>query len=253
MGTGKRSAVLYFCAILYKVKTQNVFMKLFVRQLHRYQHVHAGLIFQKDTDKPGSDSQLEVAGCFHKDSYPQPFSTWKIKKTQKNPKTPKTFLYWYILYTINNIPVIFHLLCHSLLWRPSLYCFWHPSWRSSTGTLAEVDFCDLSGWGGHELLKCWMQKTQHQGFLGQVWHDQMLTWKTWIQKPHHEFLNPCGSGHLFRFLHWCAHFWKIWFPPTHISHLPKKPWNPSFYFQGILERMKWFSRLVFTGIFFLVW
>lgn len=48
--------MLYFCAILCEVKRQNMFTKLFARQLHRYQHVHAGLIFQKDTaDGPRSD------------------------------------------------------------------------------------------------------------------------------------------------------------------------------------------------------
>lgn len=58
-------------------------MKFFVRQFHRYQHARAGLIFQKDTaDGPRSDHQLEFAGYFHKDFYPQPFSTWK-----KNLKT----------------------------------------------------------------------------------------------------------------------------------------------------------------------
>lgn len=68
--------MLYFCAVLRKVKRQNIFMKLFVKQLHRYQHVHSGLIFQKDTaDGPRSDPQLEIAGYFNKDSYPQSFST----------------------------------------------------------------------------------------------------------------------------------------------------------------------------------
>lgn len=42
------------------------------------------MYIQKDTaDGPRSDPQLEIAGYFHKDSYPQPSSIWKKKKKLK--------------------------------------------------------------------------------------------------------------------------------------------------------------------------